>query len=108
MRPKDTRGFQGEMFERELDTLVRPTHGLVKLSRQIQWEHFDDKFGVCYSVENGRPGIPTRLMVGLTYLKYLHNISDEAVLELWVENPYWQYFNGERYFQHQPPCDRTT
>lgn len=108
MRPKDTRGFQGEMFERELETLVRPNHGLVKLSRQIQWERFDEKFGVCYSVGNGRPGIPTRLMVGLTYLKYLHNISDEAVLELWVENPYWQYFCGERYFQHQPPCDRTT
>ena len=78
MRPKDTRGVQGEMFERELATLVRPNHGLVKLSRQIQWERFDEKFGVCYSGENGRPGIPTRLMVGLTYLKYLHNISHEA------------------------------
>jgi IS5 family transposase len=22
-----------------------------------------------------------------------------------VENPYWQHFSGERYFQHEPPCD---
>lgn len=108
MRPEDKQRAQGEFFERELETLVRPNHPLVKLSKQINWQRFDEKFGATYCANNGRPAISTRLMTGLTYLKYLHDISDEAVLEMWVENPYWQYFCGERYFQHQPPCDRTS
>ena len=30
-------------------------------------------------------------------------LSDEALLESWVENPYWQAFCGMEYFQHEPP-----
>jgi len=33
--------------------------------------------------------------------------SDESILERWGDNPYWQYFYGEVYFQHEPPFDRT-
>ena len=40
----------------------------------------------------GRPGKPTRLMVGLHYLKHTYNLSDEEVVSQWLENPYWQYF----------------
>jgi IS5 family transposase len=32
-------------------------------------------------------------MVSLHYLKYTHNLSDEAVVRGWVENPYWQYLS---------------
>jgi IS5 family transposase len=47
------------------------------------------------------------LLVGLHYLKYAYNESDESVLEHWVENPYWQYFCGYEYFQHECPIDRS-
>jgi IS5 family transposase len=40
-------------------------------------------------------------------LKRMFNESDESVLDRWVENPYWQYFCGEVYFQHKLPFDRT-
>jgi IS5 family transposase len=53
----------------------------------------------------GAPGISTRLMVALNYLKYQHDLSDENVVAAWVENPYWQHFSGERYFQHQVPIE---
>jgi IS5 family transposase len=42
-------------------------------------------------------------MVALHYLKYAHNLSDEDVVSGWVENPYWQYFSGMRYFEHKLP-----
>ena len=32
-------------------------------------------------------------------------MSDEEVVDRWVENPYWQKFCGEVYFQHKPPID---
>jgi IS5 family transposase len=47
-------------------------------------------------------------MVGLHYLKYLYNVSDEVVVASWVENPYWQHFCGEEYFVHEFPCDPTS
>ena len=33
------------------------------------------------------------------------SLSDEDIVERWVENPYWQHFSGERYFRHELPCD---
>jgi hypothetical protein len=44
-------------------------------------------------------------MAGLHYLKHAFGLSDEAVVKGWVENPYWQYFCGEEYFQHRLPID---
>lgn len=44
-------------------------------------------------------------MVGMLLLKQVYSESDESVIEKWVENPYWQYFTGEEYFQHKPPFD---
>ena len=37
------------------------------------------------------------------YLQHLHDLSDEAVIDRWVENPYFQHFTGETFFQHRPP-----
>jgi IS5 family transposase len=44
-------------------------------------------------------------MAGLHYLKHAFGLSDEAVVKGWVENPYWQYFCGEEYFQRRLPID---
>ena len=50
----------------------------------------------------------TRLIVGLTYLQFMYDLSDEAVVERWIEVPYWQYFTGEEFVQHRLPIDPTT
>jgi len=44
-------------------------------------------------------------MVALHYLKYQHDLSDEDVVCLVVENPYWQHFSGIEAFQHRMPID---
>src|SRR5262249_13233377 len=41
-------------------------------------------------------------------LKHMHNLSDEALCERWVENPYFQYFCGEVVFRHELPFDRSS
>src|SRR5207245_6901664 len=40
--------------------------------------------------------------------KHMHNLSDEALCERWVENPYFQYFCGEVVFRHELPFDRSS
>jgi IS5 family transposase len=87
-----------------LRTILCETHPMVKLADEINWQSFDEAFGVLYS-DKGRPGISTRILVALHYLKYLHDLSDEDVVYGWLENPYWQYLSGMVYFQHELPCD---
>jgi len=50
---------------------------------------------------------PIRLMVGLIILQEMYGVSDESVVANWIENPYWQYFCGEIYFQHKFPSSST-
>jgi len=71
----------------------------------IEWEFFEKEFTGFYKGNCGQPGVPISLMVGLSYLQHAFGLSDEAVVNGWVENPYWQYFCGETYFQHQLPID---
>ena len=54
---------------------------------------------------DGTPGDATRLVAGLLYLTHTFACSDEELIRTWVENPYWQQFRGETYFQHESPID---
>lgn len=80
---------------------------MVKLANRMDWAYFDTQFGPSFS-DQGRPGLPTRLMVGLTYLKHTYDLGDEALVEGFLENAYWQYFCGFEYFQHTFPCDSSS
>lgn len=106
MRPKShTKDPQGELYRARLDNQLNRKHSLFKLAHRINWKVFDERFGPLYDDNTGRPGVPTRVMVGLHYLKHAYNVSDEGVVERFVENPYWQYFCGFEYFQHDCPIN---
>jgi IS5 family transposase len=91
-----------------LALIVSHEHPLYRLAEAIDWTRFEAELGPLYAEAVGRPGLPTRLMVGLHYLKYLFDESDESVVEKWVENPYWQFFCGRTYFEHELPCHPTS
>jgi IS5 family transposase len=48
---------------------------------------------------------PTRLLVGLHYLKHAFDESDESVVARLLENPYWQYLCGFKFFIQSLPID---
>ena len=91
-----------------LKEFLNPAHPLSRLAGVVNWAQFERQFGKFYAEELGRPALATRLLVGLHYLKYLYNVSDEVVVASWVENPYWQYFCGAEYFTHEFPCNPTS
>ena len=93
MRPKESDSSPAaDLFRNRLENLLDQRHELYRLAGLIEWDEFDTLFGKFYCADNGCPGKATRLMVGLQYLKHLHKLSDEVVVQRWVENPYWQYF----------------
>jgi len=96
------------LFQARLDQIIDLNHPLCKLAREINWSVFETEFGPFYSEGQGRPAKPIRLLVGIHYLKHAFSESDESVVERFLENPYWQYFCGFEYFQHELPLDPTT
>jgi len=62
---------------------------------EIDWDFLAGRFSSVCGVGPGQPPLPTRLVAGLFILKHTHNLSDEALCDRWVENPYFQYFCGK-------------
>ena len=104
---KKEKNPQLNIFQVPLRQFINESHVLVGLSKKIDWESIEKDLRVYYCEDNGRPGVPIRLIVGIIMLRRMFNQSDESVLDRWVENPYWQYFTGEIYFRHAYPFDRT-
>lgn len=109
MRPKERRDSgQGDLLRSRLDAIIDMDHALVKLARAIDWSFLEQRFGAVYEDKPGRPPLPTRLMAGLCILKHTYDLSDEVLCERWLENPYYQFFCGEEFFQHQLVFDRSS
>ena len=95
---------QQNLFKTKLTELINLSHPLVKLSNELSWDKMELEFQNLYS-DQGRPSIPIRKIAGLLMLKEMFKESDESVVERWIENPYWQYFTGEDFFQNKQPFD---
>jgi transposase, IS5 family len=109
MRPRERReSGEQDLFRARLDQIIDMGHPLVRLARTIDWGFLEATFGAVYEDGAGRPPLPTRLMAGLAILKHAYDLSDEVVCELWLENPYYQYFCGEELFRHRLPFDRSS
>jgi transposase, IS5 family len=109
MKPRERReSGEQDLFRARLDQIIDMKHPLVKLARTIDWGFLEHRFGEVYEDGPGQPPLPTRLMAGLAILKHTYDVSDEVLCERWVENPYFQYFCGEEFFQHELPFDRSS
>src|SRR3979411_1706525 len=109
MRPRERRETgEQDLFRSRLDQIIDMKHPLVTLGRTVDWRFLEERFGEVYTDSPGQPPLPTRLMAGLAILKHTYNLSDEVVCELWIGNPYYQYFCGEEFFQHRLPLDRSS
>jgi IS5 family transposase len=104
MKPKKP-VTQPDLFRSQLSQIIDLDHPLAVLAGRIDWEKLEAGIGGCYVADFGRPGCNTRLMISLLYLKHAYDESDESVVARWLENPYWQWFSGFHYFQHECPID---
>jgi len=95
---------QLEMFKTVLTSFIHPEHELCLLAKKIDWVTLEKEFAPLYGTV-GRPSVPIRTIVGLLLLKQIYNLGDETVVQRYLENPYWQHFCGEIYFQYRLPFD---
>lgn len=104
MRRKISKQPQGHLFKNDLLEQLTPDAPLLRLGRAIPCDSLEEHLAPLHA-HSGRPAKPVRLMVGLLILKQLENLSDERVIEQWVQNFYFQAFCGERFFQWKFLCD---
>jgi IS5 family transposase len=88
-----------------LSNQLNPRDPLFLMTSQVNWSFFEEAFSAYYPDGPGQPPKPVRLMVGLMLLQHMNGLSDEQVVDQWVQNPYWQYFCGYDYLQWDLPCD---
>jgi IS5 family transposase len=101
MRPKQQKkADHDDLFKARLDQIIKMKHELVVLADKIDWVWLDEQIAPYFSDE-GRPAEPVRFMIGMFILKHTFGLSDEVLWERWVESPYFQYFTGEEFFQHE-------
>lgn len=97
-----------ELFRAQLSQILNRRHPLLRLSEKMDWARLEAELDMPYRAGPGQPPLPTRLMAGLHYLKYAFDLSDERLVALWLENPYWQSFCGYEYLQHELPLHPTS
>lgn len=93
-----------DLFRMRLSHMINEQNRLVVLRDRLDWAWIEQELSGYYA-EKGRPSVPVRVMVSLLLLKQLENLSDERLMEVWVENLYYQCFSGYEYFQKKAPCD---
>lgn len=103
MLGKSPNQAQSELFSNLLSNRLNPKHPLYLLSHVIPWKKLEEAFAPLYG-KVGLPSHPIRKMTALLMLKHSYNLSDERVVAMWQENPYYQYFAGEATFQWGQPC----
>jgi len=107
MRPKQQhKARHDDLFRARLDQIINMKHALVTLADKIDWAWLDEQLAECFSGQ-GRPAEPVRFMLGMFLLKHTYGLSDEQVWDRWVHDPYFQYFTGEEFFQHELPHERS-
>lgn len=108
MKGKSPDPNQLSLYNQRLADQLNPKHPLYRLAENIPWDYFELEFSRYYSHRGRcRSAHPIRLMVGLLILKQLRNLSDEGVVERWIENGYYQFFCGETFFHWDFPCHPT-
>ena len=63
MRSKTKQTFQLNFLAPTLEEQLNPKHELYLLSKEIDWDYFEQEFAV-FSSDKGRPAKEIRLMVG--------------------------------------------
>jgi len=108
MRPKPLKQPQDQLFKNRLSDELNPEHELIQLGKAIPWDQIQSDVEPLFTEGQSRPPLPARLATGLMILQHIYNVSDEEVVRVWVENPYWQAFCGYDFLQWEFPAHPTS
>jgi hypothetical protein len=66
------------------------------MANLVPWDEFEGEYAKNFAEEMGAPALPFRMALGALIIKEKLGISDRETVEQIKENPYLQYFIGQR------------
>jgi hypothetical protein len=75
------------------------------MSNLIPWDEFEQEYAQNFAEDIGAPALPFRMALGSLIIKEKLGISDRETVEQIKENPYLQYFIGQRCYSNEAPFD---
>ncbi len=78
MKGNHNNSNQKSLLYQGLSEILNPRHPLYQLAGKITWGIFEKEFSDLY-IDFGRPAKPIRLMVFLSMLKQIYDLSDEQL-----------------------------
>ncbi|MBO9998899.1 MAG: IS5 family transposase [Cyanobacteria bacterium SID2] len=94
-----------EALELHFEVKLCEENRWVILAKLIPWAEFEAEYAQNFSEEMGAPAKPFRMALGALIIKEKLGISDRETVEQIKENPYLQYFIGEKSYRNEAPFD---
>ena len=94
-----------EAFELPFEGKLCEENRWVILANLIPWSEFEEEYAQNFSEEMGAPAKPFRMALGALIIKEKLGISDRETVEQIKENPYLQYFIGQKSYRNEAPFD---
>ncbi len=84
-----------------------PENDWVKLAHLVSWDKVEEQYAKHF-VNNGHPAHPARCALGALLVKQRLKCSDAWTVKHIAENPYLQYFIGEKEYTNRCPFGTST
>lgn len=94
IKPENLRQMAIEDFILPFGGKLDKRNRWVKLAETMPWEELSMVYNKSLSTNQGRPALPSRIVIGALIIKHMQNFTDEELMEQIRENAYLQYFLG--------------
>lgn len=96
---------EAEDFELPFEGKLSQDNRWVIMASLVPWEEFEEEYAQNFSPEMGAPALSFRVALGSLIIKEKLGISDRETVEQIKENPYLQYFIGQKHYSNEAPYD---
>lgn len=94
-----------EDFELPFEGKLSQQNRWVIMAKLIPWSEFEKEYAQNFSTDMGAPALPFRVALGSLIIKEKLGTSDRETVEQIKENPYLQYFIGQKRYRSEAPYD---
>ncbi len=92
-------------FELPFEGKLSQDNRWIIMAGLVPWEEFEQEYAQNFAEDIGAPALPFRMALGSLIIKEKLGISDRETVEQIKENPYLQYFIGQKGYSNEAPFD---
>jgi hypothetical protein len=92
-------------FELPFEGKLSQDNRWIIMANLIPWDEFEEEYAQNFAEDIGSPALPFRIALGSLIIKEKLGVSDRETVEQIKENPYLQYFIGQKGYRNEALFD---